>query len=157
MTKKQGYKRGDIRLNDIKIISENGENRILLNGRALSDVRDFEFSQTKEETVFRVSVVVGKSDAAIEKPKTPNAPKIAPKTNQQLKAIKENLGYHMVKHNLNQKELADSLGVSKQAVSHWQNGKSIPTWDRLEEMALLFDTTPEALLTLGSADKEPKW
>ena len=56
-------------------------------------------------------------------------------------------------NNLTQKELADKLGVSDKAVSKWENGKSIPKFELLEEMSNMFDIDIPDLLCLQSKSK----
>ena len=45
-----------------------------------------------------------------------------------------------------QEELAEKLGVSRQAVSKWENGSSDPSTTNLIALASLFDITPEEML-----------
>ena len=45
-----------------------------------------------------------------------------------------------------QEELAEKLGVSRQAVSKWESGASDPSTANLIALAKLFGTTPEELL-----------
>ena len=45
-----------------------------------------------------------------------------------------------------QEELAEKLGVSRQAVSKWENGSSDPSTTNLIALANLFDITPEEML-----------
>ncbi len=47
---------------------------------------------------------------------------------------------------MKQNELADALFVTHQAVSKWENGKSLPTVDILYEITRLFDVTIDYLL-----------
>lgn len=47
---------------------------------------------------------------------------------------------------LSQEELADSLGVSRQAVSKWERGESSPDTDNLIALARLCDISLDALL-----------
>lgn len=53
---------------------------------------------------------------------------------------------------LAQEQLAERLGVSRQAVSKWESGRSIPDAERLLALAQTFSVTMEALMTedLGS-------
>ena len=50
------------------------------------------------------------------------------------------------KHNLSQEELASMLGVSRQAVSKWENGTSDPNTTNLIALSRLYKVTPEELL-----------
>ena len=45
-----------------------------------------------------------------------------------------------------QEELAEKLGVSRQAVSKWENGTSDPSTSNLIALAKLFDLSAEELL-----------
>ena len=58
------------------------------------------------------------------------------------------------KNNLTQKELADKLGVTYQAVSKWETGKNIPDIAILKDMAKLFDIDINQLL--GDEDHQDK-
>ena len=49
-------------------------------------------------------------------------------------------------HNLTQKELADKLNVTFQAVSKWENGKSVPDIAQLHEISKLFSIDISDLL-----------
>ena len=49
-------------------------------------------------------------------------------------------------NNLTQKDLADKLGVTYQAVSKWENGKNVPDIATLKEISELFNTNIEEIL-----------
>ena len=51
--------------------------------------------------------------------------------------------------NLTQKELADRLSISFQAVSKWENGETLPDTSLLLELADILDTTVDKLLNGG--------
>ena len=51
-----------------------------------------------------------------------------------------------IKNNLTQKELAEKLGVTFQAVSKWENGKNIPDISLLKEISRLFDVNIDEIL-----------
>ena len=58
-------------------------------------------------------------------------------------------------HNLSQEELAERLGVSRQAVSKWERAESSPDTDNLIALARLYGTSLDVLLGLqvpASAD-----
>ena len=46
-----------------------------------------------------------------------------------------------------QEELADKLGVSRQAVSKWESAQSVPDIQRVIQMAQLFGVSTDYLLT----------
>lgn len=52
------------------------------------------------------------------------------------------------KNNLTQKELADKLNVTYQAVSKWENGRNIPDIEILKEISLLFGIDISLLLDM---------
>ena len=39
--------------------------------------------------------------------------------------------------NMTQQELADKLGVTDRAISHWENGRRLPDYSLLKEQALV--------------------
>lgn len=47
---------------------------------------------------------------------------------------------------MTQEFVAEALGVSRQAVSKWESGASVPSTANLIALAKLFGTTPEELL-----------
>lgn len=52
-----------------------------------------------------------------------------------------------IKNNLTQKEFAEKLGVTYQAVSKWENGKNMPDIMLLKEISNIFKVDIEELLT----------
>ena len=50
------------------------------------------------------------------------------------------------KQNMTQDELADKLSVTRQAVSRWENGESVPNPETLKQLSALFDTSINHLL-----------
>ena len=50
--------------------------------------------------------------------------------------------------NMTQKQLAQALDVSFQAISEWENNKSRPEYENLVKMAQLFDVSTDYLLGL---------
>ena len=51
-----------------------------------------------------------------------------------------------VKHNLTQDDLAEQLAVTRQAISRWENGDSIPNTETLKQISLLFNVSINTLL-----------
>ena len=49
-------------------------------------------------------------------------------------------------HNLSQEELAEKLGVSRQAVSKWERSESSPDTDNLIQLAVLYNISLDELL-----------
>ena len=47
---------------------------------------------------------------------------------------------------LSQEALAEMLGISRQAVSRWENGESVPNPETLKQLSALFDTSINHLL-----------
>lgn len=52
--------------------------------------------------------------------------------------------------NLSQEQLADSLGVSRQAVSKWESGSSYPDMDKIIQMTKILNCTLEDLMDDGT-------
>ncbi len=65
-------------------------------------------------------------------------------------AIKKSPGEVLKQHrtacNMTQEFVAESLGVSRQAVSKWENGTSDPSTSNLLALAKLYGVSPEELL-----------
>ncbi len=57
--------------------------------------------------------------------------------------------------NLSQEALADALGVSRQSVSKWENGVSVPELDKLVQMGELFGVSLDELVK-GEAARPPE-
>jgi transcriptional regulator with XRE-family HTH domain len=49
--------------------------------------------------------------------------------------------------NLSQEELGAAIGVSKQMISHYENGENTPRFKTLEKIAVYFNVDPSELLT----------
>ncbi len=62
------------------------------------------------------------------------------------RSLGEMLKKHRTNCKMTQEFVAESLGVSRQAVSKWESGKSDPSTTNLMALANLFGTTAEALL-----------
>ena len=60
------------------------------------------------------------------------------------------------KNGWSQEELAQQLGVSRQAVSKWESAGSVPDLQKIIQMADLFGVTTDYLLT-GKADPQPDY
>ena len=58
-------------------------------------------------------------------------------------------------HGYSQEELADKLGVSRQAISKWERGEASPDTDNLIELSRIYGVSLDELLGLeGSSQKE---
>lgn len=69
------------------------------------------------------------------------------KIGQFIKKIRE-------ENKLTQKELADKLGVTFQAVSKWENGKNVPDISILKEMSKMFNIDIDEILDGEKKDKK---
>lgn len=49
---------------------------------------------------------------------------------------------HRTKLDLTQRQLADICGVTPQAVSLWEEGKTMPRWETVVKLAALFKINP---------------
>ncbi len=59
-------------------------------------------------------------------------------------------------HDMTQDELADTLGITSQAVSRWERGISIPDIDTIVKLAYLFNVTTDFLLGVDGVKTEAK-
>ena len=57
-------------------------------------------------------------------------------------------------HGYSQEELADKLGVSRQAVSKWECGEASPDTDNLIELAKLYNTSLDELLEIKKPEEK---
>ena len=62
------------------------------------------------------------------------------------KTLGEVLKQHRTECKMTQEFVAEALGVSRQAVSKWESGKSDPSTTNLMALAKLFGLSPEDLL-----------
>lgn len=60
-----------------------------------------------------------------------------------------------IKNNLTQKELANKLSVTSQAISKWENGRGIPDIEMLKKLSEIFNIDIESLLN-GKEQKTKK-
>ena len=69
------------------------------------------------------------------------------KENQEtVRTLGEAIRQHRTRCSMTQEFVAESLGVSRQAVSKWENGTSDPSTTNLLALARLFGVSAEALL-----------
>ena len=70
---------------------------------------------------------------------------------QEKAGMKKNLGEtikaHRIRCGMTQEFLAEQMGVSRQAVSKWENGTSEPTTANLLAIAQLYGISPQELLS----------
>ncbi len=62
------------------------------------------------------------------------------------KSLGETLKEYRIKCNMTQEFVAETLGVSRQAVSKWETGTSDPSTANLLELAKLYEVSAEELL-----------
>ena len=62
------------------------------------------------------------------------------------RSLGEVLKDHRTRCGMTQEFVAESLGVSRQAVSKWENGTADPSTSNLLKLAKLFGITPEELI-----------
>lgn len=68
--------------------------------------------------------------------------------------LREKLIVSRNKAGLSQMELANQLGVSRQAVSRWESGDTTPTMDKLKTLARIYGVSLDWLCS-DAADREP--
>ena len=66
--------------------------------------------------------------------------------NETKKSLGETIKEHRTKCKMTQEFVAESLGVSRQAVSKWESGATDPSTSNLLALAKLFGVSPEELL-----------
>ncbi len=71
---------------------------------------------------------------------------ITPQQEEIRKTLGETLKELRTERNMTQEFVAENLGVSRQAVSKWENGTSEPSTSNLIAIARLYDIAPEELL-----------
>ncbi len=70
------------------------------------------------------------------------------------KTLGETIKDYRTNCNMTQEFVAESIGVSRQAVSKWENGTSDPSTSNLFALAKLFNISPEELLkNVSHSDK----
>lgn len=75
-------------------------------------------------------------------------------------SLGENIKAQRIRLHLSQEYVADQIGVSRQAVSKWENDQSAPTSGNLAELAALFDVSiseliePEKFLSVKQAERD---
>lgn len=57
---------------------------------------------------------------------------------------------------LSQEDLAEQMGVSRQSVSKWETGQSVPDLDRIIKLADLFGVTVDGLVREGERPQPPE-
>ena len=62
------------------------------------------------------------------------------------RSLGEVLKEHRTRCGMTQEFVAESLGVSRQAVSKWENGTADPSTSNLPKLAKLYGITPEELI-----------
>lgn len=67
--------------------------------------------------------------------------------------ISDNLQELRKKAGLSQEQLADQLNVTRQAVSKWESGQSVPDLDKASQLAKIFGVTVDELIN-GIQHKE---
>lgn len=95
-----------------------------------------------------VIVVIAVSAGKKKKTEVPSsAPEnITPQQEEIRKTLGETLRELRTERNMTQEFVAESLGVSRQAVSKWENGSSEPSTSNLVAIAKLYEVLPEELL-----------
>ncbi|MBR3963448.1 MAG: helix-turn-helix domain-containing protein [Oscillospiraceae bacterium] len=74
------------------------------------------------------------------------AENVTPRQEEIRKTLGETLKELRTEKNMTQEFVAESLGVSRQAVSKWENGSSEPSTSNLIAIAKLYEIPPEELL-----------
>ena len=70
------------------------------------------------------------------------------------RSLGEVLKEHRTRCSLTQEFVAEAMGVSRQAVSKWENGTADPSTSNLLKLAKLYGVTPEELIRAVQAEQE---
>ena len=70
------------------------------------------------------------------------------------RSLGEVLKNHRTRCGMTQEFVAEALGVSRQAVSKWENGTADPSTSNLLKLAKLFGLTPEELIRAVQPEQE---
>ena len=70
------------------------------------------------------------------------------------RSLGEVLKAHRTRCSMTQEFVAESLGVSRQAVSKWENGTADPSTSNLLKLAKLYGVTPEELIRSIQLEQE---
>ena len=70
--------------------------------------------------------------------------------------LSQNIRKYREQKSMSQEELAQKLYVTRQTISNYENGKTEPDLDRIEEMAVLFDVDVQELLQTKNKYLFPK-
>lgn len=69
-------------------------------------------------------------------------------------SLGESLKQERIKHNMTQEFVAETIGVSRQAVSKWESGISDPSTTNLLALAKLYEISAEELLKKCTKESE---
>ena len=69
-------------------------------------------------------------------------------------ALSENIKKRRIKLKMSQEYIADQLGISRQAVAKWENGKSEPSAANLAELAAVLETSVSDLVEIRQTNEE---
>ena len=58
-------------------------------------------------------------------------------------------------HNMSQEQLAGKLGISRQAVSKWESGQSMPDTDKIIQLSKIFNEHQIIYLKMRIPAKQP--
>lgn len=70
--------------------------------------------------------------------------------------LSQNIRKYREQKSMSQEELAQKLYVTRQTISNYENGKTEPDLDRIEEMAVLFDVDVQELLKIKNKYQFPE-
>ena len=69
--------------------------------------------------------------------------------------LKEKISYYRKLRGYTQRQLADKMGVSTQAVGFWEQGRANPSTGKIEKLASILEITVEELMSSEETKKEP--
>ena len=96
-------------------------------------------------TILVVIYLISRKSKKTEPQYVPQEP-VTPQQEEIRKTLGEMLKELRTERNMTQEFVAENLGVTRQAVSKWENGSSEPSTSNLIAIAKLYNIPPEELL-----------
>ena len=67
--------------------------------------------------------------------------------------LEEQIKHYRKQAGLSQEKMAEKIGVSRQAITKWENGQVIPEVEKIVELSKVFDVTVDYLLKPSEIDE----
>ena len=67
--------------------------------------------------------------------------------------LKDNLVILRNMHGMSQEDIAEKIGISRQAYARWESGATVPDIEKCKRLADFYDVTIDSLLKTETVDK----